>query len=226
MKSVTSIVERIIEENPLMEYSMKTGIASHVKIAKYIHNDVEKAKGQEVNLSAIVMALQRFSFSKKEQKIKDFSIRNITTRSNLSEISIAKTPKIRDIISAVYNIIDSDRGEIVNFVHGNSETTIIFESQKMDKIKEKLKGEKILAEIVGLSEVSVLFSKNMFEEPGFLAHILKELAWREINVVEVISTYNELCIIVRDEEQIDAYKAIKNLFSPLTASKAKHQSKK
>ena len=48
--------------------------------------------------------------------------------------------------------------------------------------------------------------------PGIYSQLLKSLAWEGINVVEVVSTLNELTIVL-EEERIDAaFSIIKRLF--------------
>ena len=51
----------------------------------------------------------------------------------------------------------------------------------------------------------------MFETPGFLVYVLKELAWNGINVIEIISTYTELNIMINGKDLTKAYKILEGI---------------
>ena len=79
------------------------------------------------------------------------------------------------------------------------------------EMKEVLSGEKVLLEMKGLSQISISFGKEMFETPGFMVYVLKELSWNGINVIEVISTYTELSVVVESKELTKAYGILEKL---------------
>jgi hypothetical protein len=41
--------------------------------------------------------------------------------------------------------------------------------------------------------------------------VLKELAWNNIGIVEIVSTYTELIIIVKEDDLMNAYKIVQGL---------------
>ncbi|MBS3069752.1 hypothetical protein J4441_05285 [Candidatus Micrarchaeota archaeon] len=213
MASIASIVERLVREKPSLEYSLKIGVISYMRLARYLHPEVEREIGREAAVPAILMALQRMgSAHVKHEGEHAYRIKNISTRGGMADISIAKSARVKEIVGKVQEVMEAERGESANFVHGNNELTMIFSSSKFREVKGILKGEKIREEIDGLSQLSILFDEKMADTPGLIALILKELAWREINVVEVVSTYTELGIIVREDDIVDAYKAVRELF--------------
>lgn len=213
MASIASIVERLVREKPSLEYSLRIGVVSYMKLARYLQPEVEREKGGEAAVPAILMALQRMGSGQiKHEGEHTYRIKNISTRSGMADITIAKTGRVKEIVGKVQDVMEGERGESANFVHGNNELTIIFSSSKFREVKKILHGEKIREEMDGLSQLSILFDEKMADTPGLIALILKELAWREINVVEVVSTYTELGIIVREDDVVDAYKAVRELF--------------
>src|SRR3989338_2192302 len=213
MASIASIVERLVREKPSLEYSLKIGVISYMRLARYLHPEVEREIGREAAVPAILMALQRMgSAHVKHEGEHAYRIKNLSTRGGMADISIAKSARVKEIVGKVQEVMEAERGESANFVHGNNELTMIFSSSKFREVKGILKGEKIREEIGGLPQLSILFDEKRADTPGLIALILKELAWREINVVEVVSTYTELGIIVREDDIVDAYKAVRELF--------------
>jgi len=59
--------------------------------------------------------------------------------------------------------------------------------------------------------MSIRFDERMTETPGFIVYVLKELAWHNINVVEVVSTYTELIIVLEEKDLLKSYKVINDL---------------
>ncbi|MEM4336180.1 MAG: ACT domain-containing protein [Candidatus Anstonellales archaeon] len=213
MVTVAHIVEKLVKENPSLEQALAMDLLSYSRTAVYLKPKVEKELGKEVKIGAIAMALQRIAEKvRTKAKEHEYKIKEISTRSNLAEISIAKTSRIKEIIDEVYETVDIAKGDVVNFIHGNNETTIIFSDGKFEEIKEILRKEKVIGEMKGLGAISLRFSEETLSSPGFVAYVLKELAWHGINVVEVVSTYTELSVILKEEDVGKAYNVIKSLF--------------
>jgi len=213
MVTVAHIVEKMVRENPSLEQALALDLLSYSRTAVYLKPRVEKEIGKEVKIGAIAMALQRTAEKvRTKQKEYEYKIKEISTRSNLAEISIAKTSRIKEIIDEVYETVDIAKGDVVNFIHGNNETTIVFSDSRIEGIKEILRKEKILGEITGLGAISIRFSEETLSTPGFIAYVLKELAWYGVNIVEVVSTYTELSVVLKEEDVAKAYNVVKSLF--------------
>jgi hypothetical protein len=61
-----------------------------------------------------------------------------------------------------------------------------------------------------LSSITILLTKETVNIPGVYYSILKLLAWNEINVIDVISTYSELTIILSNNDIDKAFSILKN----------------
>jgi len=96
-------------------------------------------------------------------------------------------------------------------VHGNNQTTFVFTSRLEKRMKSLLTGEKVVSEIPGLAQLSIKFDEKMFQAPGFIVYVLKELAWNNIGIVEIVSTYTELIIIVKEGDLLNAYKIVRDM---------------
>ncbi|VVB58166.1 Uncharacterised protein [Candidatus Anstonella stagnisolia] len=213
MASVASTTERLVKEKPSLEYALKIGVVSYVRLARFLKDEIEHEMGSECSLASIVMALTRMeSGAHAATKGQKYNIKNISTRSGMADITIARSMRVKELVGKVQDVMEAERGESANFVHGNNELTMIFSSSKFKEVKAILRGEKIREEVDGLSQLSISFDEKMADTPGLIALILKELAWRGINVVEVVSTYTELGIILHEEDIVDAYKAVRELF--------------
>jgi aspartokinase len=174
---------------------------------------VKKELGKEVNDAAVIVAIRRLQekAQKAYEKPNKFSANSIKTHSHLMEIAVVNSSRIPGKIKEMYSLPEVEEGELINATEGKNQATFVF-SQKMEKrMKEVLSGEKVLLEMKGLSQISISFGKEMFETPGFIVYVLKELSWNGINVVEVISTYTELSVVVESKELTKAYGILEKL---------------
>ncbi len=101
-----------------------------------------------------------------------------------------------------HRLEDAGRVRGVRFVNDSKATTVA----------ATLRDEKLLSRIDRLSSVTVLLPHGTALIPGVYSHILKPLAWEGLNVVEVVSTLNELTIVLEDRNIDLAFSIIKRLF--------------
>lgn len=216
MVTVAKVVEKIVKENPSLEIMLSKDLISYSKLARYVKAEVKKELGREVKDSAIIVAVKRLQerSAKAYGRPVEFTARNISTHSNLMEVAVLNSPRLADRISRVYSLPEMEEGALLHISEGRNQAIFVFSENIEGKVRGILEGEKMLLEIKGLSQLSITFGKEMLETPGFLVYVLKELAWNGINVVEIISTYTELNIIVESEALTKAYKILERvLFS-------------
>jgi aspartokinase len=111
-------------------------------------------------------------------------------------------------MSRMYSLPELEEGGLLNATEGANQATFVFSESMEKSVKAILAKEKALVEMKGLSQISIAFGKEMFQTPGFLVYVLKELAWNGINVVEVFSTYTEMGIVVGRKDLTRAYEVL------------------
>lgn len=214
MVTVSRIVEKMVKENPSLEIALAKDIVSYSKLARYLRGEVEKEFGNKATDAAITAALKRLkerSSQLYEGKKGEFYALELNTSSNLMELTIGKTGRLPAIMKGIYEFPELEEGCIMHAVHGNNQTTFVFTSRLEKKIKGLLSGEKALSEIKCLAQLSIKFDEKMFQTPGFIVYVLKELAWSSISIMEVVSTYTELIVIVKQDDLMNAYKIVQGM---------------
>lgn len=203
----------MIKENPSLEIALAKNLISYSKLARYLNEEVEKELGRKVNDTAIIVAIKRLK-EKSEyifERKKVFYANELNTTSNLMEFTIGKTSQLSYIMKRLYEISELQEGCILNVIHGNHQTTLVFSERIEKKVKGILKDEKSISEIKNLAQISIIFDEKMYETPGFIVYILKELSWNNINLIEVISTHTELEIIIEKEHLTRVYELIQKI---------------
>jgi len=213
MVTIARVVEKIVRDNPSLELMLSKDLISYSKLARYLKKEVEKELRKEVRDSAIIVAIKRLQekAAKSYEKPVDFSARSITTYSNLMEIGVVTSSILPEKIQQIYNFPELREGAMLNISEGVNQTIFVFSEILEEKMREVLAEEKVLIEVTGIAQLSLSFGKQMFETPGFLVYVLKELSWNGINIVEVISTYTELNIMINGADLTKAYKVLEKL---------------
>ncbi len=214
MVTISHLVKKLVNDRPLLIEALSQEIINYANLAEKIKPIIEKELEKKVKTSAIVMALRRYSeeLSKKAVHFKKFNFESeIIMKTNLCDITIIKSSTSMDKIKKFYHIVDFEKGDTLNITQGNYEITIVISQKYLNKVKEILKGEKILNIQKNLVSLTLSYSKDFLYTPGILSTITRKLAWDNINIYENISTMTELIFIISAKDATKAYNSLQSL---------------
>ena len=197
-----------------MQDALIEDIVNFASLAERLESRVEAELGEDVKRSAIVMALRRHTdtLKGKTPSTQVFKLsREIVLKTDICDVSILKTPSGYDKIKEVYNLVNYEKGETLNVIHGNQEITVVISQKHLDSLLELLKGEKVMNVERDLVSVSLNLSKDFLYTPGILSLATRKLAWENINIFENISTMSELIFIISQKDAVRAYNAFQEM---------------
>jgi len=220
MITVAEIIEIIIRETPFLEEGIAEGIINLSALARKIKPQVESKLMKPVSESALIMALKRMA-PKIEQKVlagkrSVIKMGDITVRSDLSEFTFSKSDTLLSKEKMLLDELHGSANPFITFTQGVFENTVIVNSNLEESVERIFKGERLVSRLRDLAAVTIRLTPETVHTPGVHYSILKQLAWHNINVVEVVSTYTEFTIIIQNE-QVDTSFSI--LLKFLTAKK-------
>jgi DNA-binding transcriptional ArsR family regulator len=213
MISTTEIVENLIKESPLLEDGLARGIISYSALARDLRPQIEKKLLKSVGRGAIVMALKRTSEKLKTKKnaIQQLvNLSGITARSNLAELTYLNSDTIIEKHKKVFLASEKRKDIFCNLSQGVRETMLIVGEEILPEMEKIFADERLVAKIKDLSSITILLAKETVSTSGVYYSILKLLAWNEINIIDVISTYSELTIILSNSDIDKAFSILKN----------------
>lgn len=213
MITISEAVEEIISGYPFLEELIVDGIINYSALARKIKKDVEKITYKDVKTGAIIMALRRLSQEIKPKiKLKKLlkGSNDITVRSNLVELVVKNYNFSADKYQKIIKIAQG-KEYFITVTQGIFETVIIASNQLFEKIEKILKKEKIAYIIKDLSSITIHLPEDNVSMVGVYYLFLKALAWQGINIIEVISTYSELTVIISDHQVSSAFFALKKI---------------
>ena len=215
MITVPEVVESIIKRSPYLEDALSRGIINVSSLARRILPQVRDEAMKEIREGAVIMAINRLSSNlKRRNEIRRdvFSAApDLLVRSGLIERTFAFSETLVRRQKELLDRISLRRSFFITFTHGVFEMTVIASRDLDELIKKVFKGEKLVYRVESLSAITVKLPQGNTEIPGIYSYILKALAWEWINVVEVVSTANELTLIIQDQVIERAFFILKNL---------------
>ncbi|HTE22386.1 MAG TPA: aspartate kinase [Candidatus Limnocylindria bacterium] len=216
MISIAEAVAELVKQSPLLEEGLSRNLMNISAVARDMKPRVEQRVFKDVTEGAVVMALQRLSTTlpSQDRSSKVFQgVPDMVIRSNLFEVTLGNSPSLLDKQQQLLTLAVSYRNKyFLTITSGVFETTIIASNALHEKITAILEGETILSEIPSLSSVTIRLSESILAIPGSYAQILKFMAWEGINIIEVVSTYLELTVVLKQDEADRAFSVLKNAF--------------
>ena len=215
MVTISHLVGKIVSSRPILHDAMEQGIISYGNLAEQLVPEIKEELGKDVRQSAVVMALRRYAENIQKVHVKpkfDYNS-EIIMKTNLCDISVRKSPSLFSKLKKVYSIVNYEKGDALNVIHGNYEVSIVSNMRYLDKIKKELKGEKILNIEQDLVSLSLSFSGDFLHTPGIISTAARKLNWENVNIYELVSTISELTFIVNKKDSAKGYAALQRLGS-------------
>lgn len=211
MKTVPNAVEKIIQKTPFLEEALSEGLINLSALARKLKSEIEEEVLKKVKEGSIMMALKRLPKQiKTESKVRQiFRKRNeLIIRSNLFVVTVLNTDfpfeKHKEIVSYL-----SNQQYFLTITQGIFETTIIASNELKEKVEKIVNKQRIISSLDELSSITIRLPGKIVLTPGVYYSILKYLAWKGINIVEVVSTFSEFTIILQDKYVDKAFSVLK-----------------
>lgn len=214
MVTVSFLVEKIIEQKPFLQEALAKGIVNNAALADQLIPELEIQLKKKIKFSAVNMAIRRLSEKLKKsftQKTKFDKTTDILIQSDLIEIILYKTDKIQDYIKKIYSLISYKKGDFLTITQGINEVMIITNKRNLDKIKKELPNNLIKKTIKNLSSTTVHIPETSVHTIGLFYLIGRAMAWENINIIDVVSTYTEITLIINENDTARAFDTLKKL---------------
>lgn len=208
MITVASAVQAIVKSSPLLEEGMSRDLLNISAVARDIAPRVAKYAKKDVSEAAVVMALKRLEASLPGHLMRDplsVPTPDLIIRSSLVELTYRNSTALTRQQQALLSLVSDHSEHFLTITTGVFETTIIASSSLEKSIVELLDDSHLIDITRQLSSITVRLTPEMITTTGSIARILRQLAWENINLVEVVSTRQELTVIVQASDADKAF---------------------
>jgi len=213
MVTISHVVQKLVNDRVFIQEAMSRGIISHGSLAEQLKPEIEEELGREVKHHAIVMALRRYTETLKElhKKISFDYTSEIIMKTDICDVAVFRSPSLLDKLKRIYDIVDFEKGDILNVIHGRYEVSIVTNERYRERTLGFLKDEKVLNVEKDLVSLTLTYAKDFLHTPGVVFNVVRNIAWENINIFEIVSTNTELTLILHKKDAVKGYKALEKL---------------
>ncbi len=214
MVTVAHLVEKIIEQRPFLQEALSKGIVNNAALAEQLRPQLEKELKKKIKFSAVNMAVRRLSeklghtFISKAKFDKDC---DLSVKSDLIEITVYKMENVQKYVSKLYEVVDFRKGDFLTITQGLHEMMIITNKKHERKIRRIFPQRFVKKTIRKLSSLMINIPETAVETVGLFYIVSRALNWKNINIVDIVSTYTEMTFIVKEDDTARAFDVLKKL---------------
>lgn len=222
MPTVAHLVLAYVRELPHLEQFIARDLVSFHRLARYLRPRLVSDLGHEVEEGAIVMALSRLRDRMGERRAEQearplWGKIQLSLREGAVEIDLRKGGKTEEATHRLRSLLDGSPDDIFNIVSGQYEITLIASAKYEARFLRALRDENVIHIERDLSFLYLRFPEEILYQPGFYERVLSELAWENINVFELVSTLNELVLVLKSKDAARAYDLLRRQLKPAAA---------
>ena len=202
MRPIAAVVREIVDESEIALSALSDGVLNLSAYAKKIRTEVARRVKKEVPVGTIVVALCRYEIEarKRARLFPKVKVESISTRSALAELTFVKSASNQRKLKALYENEKLAEADLLTITSGIREVSLILPSELLPQVLKVFKGEKPTLVQEHLSSLSLRFPAHYLHTPNTIFALLRPLALSRINILEVVSTYTELTVIVAEKD--------------------------
>lgn len=219
MISVAQITKEIIEKSPFIEEALYENLINVSSLARRIKPEIEKRVHKKINVASIVMAINRMAIDSRYKMIKTLQnyltgIGEITIRDKISVFTFSNSITLSKVQSKLMEKSKLKTDAVCTFSQGISERTVIINEQLKKDLAEIFETENLISMKENQASITIRLPHNNTAYAGIYYFILKQLAWKNISITEVISTTNEFTMVVDNNDVMACFQILMDLKTP------------
>ncbi|SOS47938.1 conserved hypothetical protein [Tenacibaculum dicentrarchi] len=216
MKTIQEAVEITIRKTPFIEEALNEKLINVSSLARVILPEVSKLLKKDVKVGAVMMAINRLSPAnelrvRKNIKKLALNLGDVIVRSDLCDFTFKNTSSLLKEIAKILSKSADSNDYFLTVSQGIFETNIVTSKNLRVYVEEIFKRETLINNVNDLASITIKLPKNNLEQSGIYYFILKQFAWANIAVQEIISTTHEMTIVVKEEDVNETFAILMDL---------------
>lgn len=210
MRTVGEIAEEIVRRTPFLEEALGKGLINLSALARHMNPEIGKRLYTKPTDASIIMALSRGArtFKKASAHGELRNLHNLSVRSGLVEYAFHPSLSLLALQKRLFSESEHGKDLFVNLSQGVSEMTLIVSARLAETVEKLISKREIIDRIPNLAALTLKLRREHIYTPGVHYALLKALAWEHINIIETISTYSEITLVVEMKDLSRAFSCI------------------
>lgn len=196
MIKIQDIVKDIVYKDEEALSAISSGYMNYSQYAKIIQQKVEKDCKKKVSVPSIVVTLSRLSkaLKKNHPLVQDIKIKNITSKTPLSEIVYNKTSENISKLSKIYDKVKTGTDDFFTMTLSTMEITVICSDRIKEKVEKEIK-EKPNMIVKNLASIGLSLDPKYYPLPNITFSLIRRIAQKRIPLAETITTRTEVIFV-------------------------------
>jgi len=213
MRKVSDIVREIVFSSEPELTVLSRGALNLSAYAKRIQPDVERRAMKPVQVGTIVVALSRLAteLDKEDPLLPSIQLDGLAVKSNLAEVAFIKSAANKLSAQRLFTEKEFAQADFLTVTYGASELSIFLPMSLVKPVLKNFEPEKPKLHLEKLAALTVQFSEKYIETPNMYFALLRAMAVRKLNIVELISTYTELTFLVSQDDLQELFSLMNSL---------------
>jgi hypothetical protein len=210
MITITKRVETLVAKWPLIKQGLDLDLINLSSLARHLRPQLEVEIGERISEAAVLMALRRYqakSMPTASARPQDF-LGDMSLRGGLTDLTYANSPTLNKRVSKLSEHINPQQYLTVS--RGLLQTSVIVHEDVHGEVENQLAAEHLETKVTGLTAITLHLKPGHDKVAGILAYPLNLFAWRGITVIELVSTFDELNIVLYDTDVEEAFRTLKH----------------
>ena len=197
MINISQAVQHIFSEDDIAQAAARKGWLNLSSYAREIQPVVASALLKPASEGSIITALSRIIARQPQVSIDaEHIVQSLSVHANLEGITYERSESTSNRMREIYRHVNVDNKAFVTITQGMGEITVIAEARVAHAFRQELRGSHVIYDKTDLVGITVKFDMDSLERPNTIFLLTRQLAFKGINLVEVVSTATELTFII------------------------------
>jgi len=211
-KPIAQRVREYLSERPVIRDHLRQGLLNYSALARRMIAE-EGFRNEE----AIVVALRRAEAEIADTvRGQEASVLALLAESRLemrTKIGIVTAKNDWVVMARLEQVIKRmlSKRSFLQVIQGTDSITVICDEAAIPSVLETVGSDQVLRTRPELAEVLVRAPEKIAETPGVVAYLTDLLAWKGINIIEMVSCHTDVVFIVDREEMVRAYETLSRI---------------
>lgn len=196
MSTIADRVRSWIRSHPSHAAFLAQGLMNASALARMIKPEIDAKNNDDTSIEAIILALNRYSKNITSRKIEVHElISDVSTQSDLSIMTIPHADLNADAFSTALSILHKT-SEFTLYTRGAWHISLIGRQPIVEELRRHFRHTTITHDVAAITMRLVPEHTSI---PGVSSYILQKIAFSNITVHEIVSSHNELTLVVNND---------------------------
>ena len=206
MISIKQCIEEIVSDNLFLEDSLYNDYLNLSSFALYILPRVKQMTKKDVTIWSIKIALSRIAKEKQKTiKYKKINIDSFFIKKNINLLSLNNSKSSNELVSKLHSLNTWEDKNYFWVIQWITEIDIIYSANLKPWIDKVVDRHNKKLEISNLWAIWINLNEELINTMWVIYNLSKKLAFHDINLINVLSTYTEIVFIIDEKDLKKAF---------------------